>query len=180
MAKKETILALDVAMKNLGWCVFVGDEIVDCGTVQVKLKQEKRKNRAGKMVPVKSPKYVQLEESARQLGNGFIHLVGRYSPDRVVAEMPLEGSKSVNAVQAMRMAAGVILGAAAGIGSELITTRPRDGKTALTCEVSAEKDAMMSAARSRWPSAPWPGAKCRLEHAADAAAAYLAWRQKAE
>lgn len=167
-------------MKNLGWCVFVGDEIVDCGTVQVKLAQEKRKNRVGKMVPVNTPKYVQFEESARQLCHGFLHLVGRYSPDRVVAEMSLEGSKSVNAVQAMRIAAGVILGAAAGIGVELITTRPRDGNTALTGDVSAEKDAMMAAARSRWPGANWPNSKCRFEHAADAAVVYLAWEQKAE
>jgi Holliday junction resolvasome RuvABC endonuclease subunit len=155
------VLALDVALKNLGWCVFdVDGQIVDCGTVQVK--------------PGAGPKYVQLEAAARELAAQLLLLVGKYKPEEVVAEMPLEGSKSMNAVQAMRLAAGVVVGTCAGAGLTLHTTRPRDGKIALCGSPKAEKDDMMASARSRWPSAPWPSAKCRMEHAADAAAAYIA------
>lgn len=160
------VLALDVALKNLGWFVFDGTgQIVDCGTVQIK--------------PVAGPKYVQLEAAARELAAKLLLLVGKYKPEEVVAEMPLEGSKSMNAVQAMRLAAGVVVGTCAGAGLTLHTTRPRDGKIAFLGAGNGEKDEMMAAARCRWPSAPWPKAKCRFEHAADAAA-FLAWRQKTE
>ncbi|MGE4424125.1 MAG: hypothetical protein AB7D39_17635 [Pseudodesulfovibrio sp.] len=166
MKKRETVLALDVALKNLGWCVFQGDDIAACGTVQVK--------GAAKG----SPKYAAMDAAARELSAGLLSLISKYSPEFVVAEMPLEGSKSLNAAQAMRLAAGVVVGVCAGSGLTLHSTRPRDGKMAFLGAGKGEKDEMMDVARKLWPSASWPRAKCRLEHAADAAAAYLAWRQK--
>lgn len=159
-------MALDVALKNLGWCVFHGDDIVAAGTVQV------RGATKG------SPKYAALDAAARELSTGLLALISKYSPEFVVAEMPLEGSKSLNAAQAMRLAAGVVVGVCAGSGLTLHSTRPRDGKMAFLGSGTGEKDEMIDAARSRWPSAPWPSAKCRMEHAADAAAAYLAWRTR--
>lgn len=156
-----TVLALDVALKNLGWCVFEHDQVVACGTVQIR--------------PGNGPKYVQLEEAAREMAAQLLSLVSQHSPTEVVAEMPLEGSKSMNAVQAMRLSAGVVFGTCAGAGIRLTTTRPRDGKIALCGNPRAEKEDMMKEAKRRWPSAPWPSAKCRMEHAADAAAAYLSF-----
>ncbi|QGY41462.1 hypothetical protein GM415_15505 [Pseudodesulfovibrio cashew] len=165
--EERPVLALDVPLKNLGWCVFDGDEIVAAGTVQTK-------------PPKGAAKYVALEAAARGLSSELLSLISRFSPAEVVAEMPLEGSKSMNAVQAMRLAAGVVIGTCAGAGLTLHTTRPRDGKIAFLGAGKGEKDDMIDAAKRRWPSAPWPKAKCRLEHAADAAAAYLAWKQKDE
>lgn len=164
--KEERILALDVALKNLGWCVFDGDQIIAAGTVQTK--------NAKKGVA----KYIALEDAARELSSALLSLISQYHPTEIVAEMPLEGSKSMNAVQAMRLAAGVVFGVCAGVGIPLHSMRPRDGKMALLGRPNGEKQEMMDAALEEWPDAPWPRAKCRLEHAADAGAIGKAWMEK--
>lgn len=162
----KRILALDVALKNLGWCVFDDEDIIAAGTVQTK--------KAKKGVA----KYVALEAAARELSDALLSLISKYNPSEIVAEMPLEGSKSMNAVQAMRLAAGVVFGVCAGADIPLHSMRPRDGKMALLGRPNGEKQEMMDAAKAQWPDAPWPKAKCRLEHAADAGAIGKAWMEK--
>lgn len=105
-----------------------------------------------------------------------------YRPDLVVAELPLSGARSAQAIRAMALATGYVVGCLATLGVPVMYVTPYDTKKACAGHIHAEKDDMIAAADTAWKDKiEWPVSRgkrlseIKAEAMADALCAILTW-----
>ena len=167
MSVGKPILALDVGFAHTGYVVarqeiwpWDGDwAFLEIGCIETEQSAKKREVRAAD----------DRARRAAEMYRGIVNVARRHGVVAVLVELPHGGAQSARAASAMAAAAAIAACAVEALGVFHEWYTPDAVKVAACGRKNASKDEVMDAARKRWPDAPWPTTKGRLEHAADAA-----------
>jgi len=148
------ILAVDLALSNLGWCLVEPRSFpdlqdacipVEWGTV----KTEKTKN---KMAKISNDKV----DRGKKLGSFLYQMLRREDVLGAVVELPPGGTQSSAAASGLGIATGVMA------MCELLTEKPveyydpKDVKLTATGKKNASKNEMMDRCAEAYPGVQWP------------------------
>ena len=167
------LLSLDVGFANMGWVLFEGGEIVDCGVIRTE-KTQKRGTR------------VADDHAYRSivLATNLDRIISKNAVEGMIGELPSGGAQSARAMAFMNSATTLV--AVVGTLKKLPMewTTPGEVKKALGGHRNASKETMMDSASERFgfrqdgtrfdiPRGGKSFGKGEFEHIADAIGAYV-------
>lgn len=105
--------------------------------------------------------YVALDNVRRleSTAKWMIDIIHRFHVTEVAVELPNSGARSSSAARAMALTTGQIVGTLTALGKPTHYYLPHETKRYCTGNKDAEKDQMIEAVSSIWPSIPWPSLK---------------------
>ena len=163
---RPRILALDVGFANCGLVIFRGGR-AELATVIT-------------TTPVKKKRGIRKadddSERCAKLARGIHAAIIDYGVRVIVAEMPSAGAQGARANRCMGMAAAIVVTLAEIESLPLVHVTPAEGKRATTGKNNGSKADVQAAVRKRFPriGVLLDAFGAKAEHAADAAAAYMA------
>jgi len=183
------ILAIDLAFRNIGWCVFSEKYFVSCGVIKTSDTQivSYRLNELDKQFykeNYKLPTYHYKNEM-------YIHtiktcililddIVKGFSPEELVCEVPHSGGMDFRSVSQMAMSISMIASLSALRNYKLIVVQQSVSKKILKQHFNIKettKQHSVEFAKEKFPDLVLPKQKELQHHIADAAIAYYSTKE---
>jgi len=168
------LLSLDVGFANMGWVLFQGGEIIDCGVIRTEKSQKKGTRVADDHAYRSTVLAINLER-----------IIMKNAVEGIIGELPSGGAQSAKAMAFMSSATSIV--AVVGTLKKLPMewTTPNEVKKALAGVKNASKEIMMEKAKREFgfyidgnvyrnPNVDKKFPKGEFEHIADACGVYLA------
>lgn len=155
-------MCLDVAFRNVGVAIVHQKTIQHVGVITT----EKTKFKMAR-------KSDDNADCCAIIASALVKLMHQFNIQGIVAELPHGSQNAASAIQ-MGMATGVVAAVAATLQIPIAYVTEFEGKKATLNKRAATKEEMINYALNNWKYDGFPKTKGKMEHIADALAAYTA------